>query len=193
MRRQRSGLGVFGGPSAIGVSALGLTSQSDDIDAITQYITVDTPAKTDAARAKQDEYKTWIDTVSWYNKNYDRPTYDHARNLRNEFNEANATTPAEQQAVQQVETTGLTTEETQGAGRRVSSGGRFSEQTAPPPSLPTWAKWAIAGAIGLGALYALGKVTTLAEIFVGKRHSKPPPPPSNLVPNRKRRRRRSRR
>ena len=179
MRRQPSGLGILGGPSAIGTAALGLTDQADNIDTITRYITVDTTVKTAAARAKQDEYKGWIDTVSWYNKNYDRPTYDHARNLRNEFNQANATTPAEQQAVQQVITGGMTTEEMQGGGSRVSSEGRFSEKEAPPPSLPSWAKWTIAGAVGIGVLYALGKVTTLAQIFAGKGKAAAPSHTSN--------------
>jgi len=187
MRRHGPALGILGGASAIGTAALG-TDQSDNIDAITEYMTaVATQVKTTAARAKQDEYKAWIDTVGWYNKNYDRPTYDHARNLRNEFNVANAVTQAEKQAVQQVLTTGLTTEEQQGEGRRVSSEGKFSEQEAPPVPMPSWAKWAIAGAVGVGILYALGKVTTLAQIFAGKRDSKAGPP--GHAPNPKRRRR----
>lgn len=182
MRRlQRPGLGILGGPSAIG-TALG--SQDQDIDAITQYITVTRKPKTVAAIAKQDEYKKWIDTVSWWNKNYDRPTYDHARNLRNEFDELDAVTPAEKAAVALVHKTGLTTEEMEGGASRVSSEGRFSEQEAPTPSLPSWAKWSIAGAVGVGILYALGKVTTLAQIFAGKKSG-----PPGHAPNPKRRRR----
>lgn len=185
MRRHGPALGILGGPSAIGTGALG-TDQADNIDAITAYMTsISTQVKTTAARAKQDEYKAWIDTVGWYNKNYDRPTYDHARNLRNEFNVANATTAAEKQAVQQVLTTGLTTEETQGEGRRVSSEGKFSEQEAPPVPMPYWVKWAIAGGVGVGILYALGKVTTLAQIFAGKRYPKSAP---SQTPNPRRRR-----
>ena len=183
MRRHGSALGILGGASAIGTAALG-TDQADNIDAITTYMTsVATQVKTPAARAKQDEYKAWIDTIGWYNKNYDRPTYDHARNLRNEFNAANAVTPAEKLAVQQVLTTGVTTEEQQGEGRRVSSEGKFSEQEAAPVPMPSWAKWAIAGAVGVGLLYALGKVTTLAEIFSGKGKG------TSHTPNRARRRR----
>lgn len=182
MRRHGPALGILGGPSAIGTGALG-TDQADNIDAITTYMTsVATQVKTAAARAKQDEYKAWIDTVGWYNKNYDRPTYDHARNLRNEFNLANATTAAEKQAVQQVLTTGLTTEEMQGEGRRVSSEGKFSEQEAPPVPMPSWVKWAIAGGVGVGILYALGKVTTLAEIFAAKKSA------ASHTPNARRRR-----
>jgi hypothetical protein len=169
MRRHGPALGILGGPSAIGTAALG-TDQADNIDAITTYMTsLATQVKTTAARAKQDEYKAWIDTVGWYNKNYDRPTYDHARNLRNEFNVANAVTPEEKQAVQQVLTTGLTTEEQQGGGRRVSSEGKFSEQAAPPVPMPSWVKWAVAAGVGVGVLYALGKVTTLAQIFASKK------------------------
>lgn len=186
MRKHGPALGILGGPSAIGTAALG-TDQADNIDAITAYMTsVGMQVKTTAARAKQDEYKAWIDTVSWWNKSYDRPTYDHARNLRNEFNQANAVTAAEKQAVQLVLTSGLTTEEQQGEGRRASSEGKFSEQEAPTPSLPSWAKWTIAGAVGVGVLYALGKVTTLAEIFAGKRSKAGPP---GHAPNPKRRRR----
>lgn len=180
MRKHGPALGILGGPSSIG-TALG--DQGEDMDAITQYVTVTRKPKTAAATAKQDEYKKWIDTVSWWNKNYDRPTYDHARNLRNEFDELDAVTPAEKAAVALVHKTGLTTEEMEGGGSRVSSEGRFSEQEAPAPELPSWAKWTIAAAVGVGVLYALGKVTTLAQIFAGK-----PKIAASHTPNARRRR-----
>jgi hypothetical protein len=165
--RPASGLGILGGPTVFGTRGLG--SQDEDIDAISHYM-AETPAKTTAARKKQDEYKLWIDSVSWWDKNYDRPTYDRARNLRQEFNLANATTAAEQTAVQQLIKTGLTTEEMQGDPRRLSSEGRYSEKDAGvgAPELPSWAKWTIVAAVGAGAIFALGKVTTLTEIFAGK-------------------------
>jgi hypothetical protein len=175
MRPARS-LGILGGPSAIGTAGdLGpLGSQDEDIDAISVYM-ARTPAKTDAARKKQDEYKVWLDGVSWYDKRFDRPTYDHARNLHTEFNVANAVTDTEKQAVQYVIQHGLTTEEMQGQPRRMTSGGTYSEKDSGvgAPSLPTWAKWLIGFGIGIGSLYALGQITTLASIFAGKRYSKP--------------------
>lgn len=143
-----------------------LGDQADDIDAIALYV-AGTPYRTDAARKIQDEFKTWLDSVSWWNKRYDRPTYDHARNLRNAFNLANATTATERTAVQQVIQGGVTTEETTGAPSRITSGGTFSEKeggVAPPLSL--WAKVAIGVAVaGLG-IYGLRELRLLGSLFL---------------------------
>jgi hypothetical protein len=169
--RTSPSLGILGGPSAIGTASLGMSVEADDIDAITKYVT-STSVKTDAARKKQDEYKAWIDTVSWYDKNYDRPTYDHARNLRNEFNLANATTPTEVAIVKNIITTGFTGEQQRGEPTRISSEGKFSEKPeGGVVQMPSWAKWTIAAAVGVGVLYGLGKVTALAQIFAGKRQA----------------------
>lgn len=148
---------------ASGISALG--DQGDDIDAIAQYM-AGTPYRTEEARKIQDKWKVWLDGVSWWNKNYDRPTYDRARNLRNAFNLANATTAAQQAAAQQVIKTGMTTETMTGGASRITSGGTFSEQDGGvAPSLPLWAKIAIGvGVAGLG-VYALHELRMFTSLF----------------------------
>jgi hypothetical protein len=154
---------------ASGISALG--DQGDDIDAIAQYMSA-TPAVTDSARKIQDEWKVWLDGVSWWNKNYDRPTYDHARNLRNLFNLENVTTAAQQANVRQVIKTGMTTETMTGGPSRITSGGTFSEKDGSvTPPLPLWAKFAIGvGVAGLG-IYALHELRMFTSLFKKAPHA----------------------
>lgn len=146
-----------------GGAALG--DQGEDMDAIAQYMAA-TPARTAAAQKTQDDWKVWLDGLSWWNRNYDRPTYDHARNLRNAFDLANATTAAEQTSAQQKIKTGLTTEEMTGGPTRITSDGKFSEAdggVAPP--MPLWGKFAIGIAVaGLG-IYGLHELRLLSSIF----------------------------
>jgi len=142
-----------------------LGDQGEDMDAIAQFM-AGTPARTDAARKLQDEWKVWLDGVSWWNRNYDRPTYDHARNLRNSFNLANATTATEKAGVQQVIQSGMTTETMTGGASRVSSEGKFSEKDAGvTPPLPLWAKFAIGLGITGVALYGLHELRMFTSLF----------------------------
>jgi len=178
MRRQTSGLGVLGGPDVLG-GALG--DQAEDIDTIAKYMS-GTPYRTEAARKIQDEWKVWLDGVSWWDKNYDRPTYDHARNLRNSFNKANATTAAEAAAAEHVIKTGMTTETMTGGASRITSGGTFSEKDGGTVALPLWAKFGIGVAIaGLG-IYALRELRLFATLFKKA-------PKTGHTPNRRSRRR----
>jgi len=194
MRRLRQGLGILGGPSSIGDLFPSRTGAQDDFDAnmaaIVDYFN-STEAKTIQAAQIKDEWAKWNNGLTFLDTHWNTGvTYNTARNYRDSFEKANATTDAEKQAVAMVQKTGITTEQTWGdpAVALTSSG-----QRAIPPDKPwpSWLKWTVGGAIGVGMLYALGKVTTLAEIFVGKRGSAPPE--SAHIPNRTRRRRRARR
>jgi hypothetical protein len=152
-------------PMLRSMSGAALGDQGEDMDAIAQYM-AGTSARTAAATKAQDAWKVWYDGVSWWNKNYDRPTYDHARNLRNAFDLANATTAAEQTQVQQVIKTGLTTEEMTGGPTRITSGGTFSEKDGGvTPPMPLWGKFAIGIAVvGLG-VYGLHELRLFTSLF----------------------------
>lgn len=106
------------------------SDESKNLDAIKAYFEA-TEAKTQPARLVKDEFTRWYDQLGFLDRS-DSNTYDHARNLRNEFNEKNAVTSSEKAAVKQVESTGVTTEETEGQPRRETSEGRFPEK--PPES-----------------------------------------------------------
>lgn len=123
-----------------------VTLQADNIAAINRYM-VETPANNPKVIKLRDEWIRWHDGLTWWEKNIETATYDRARNLRNEFNLLNATTPAEKEAVKNVQTTGLTSEELEGGVRRVLSSGNYSEASGGllPPGF----------ALGIGATLAV--------------------------------------
>lgn len=126
----------------------GLGDQGEDMEAIDWYF-YDTEAKTSAARDLKDDWIVWYDGLDWWDRNYDQSTYDEARERRDAFNLANATTAAEREQVEQVIETGMTTEEMQGGTSRKTSGGTYG---AEEPLLSTKTK-IIIGAVILGGAY----------------------------------------
>lgn len=98
--------------------------QADDIDAINRYIVYASIKTKDAAKIK-DEWIRWHDGLGWWSKNMDSAVYDEARNKRNRFNLANATSNAEKESIKNTQQTGLSTEEMQGGTRRVLSSGTY--------------------------------------------------------------------
>lgn len=109
--------------------ALFQTLQADDIDAINRFIT-SAPIQTEGARKLRDEWIQWIDTRSAAQRNFDRPTFDEARNRRLSFELANALTDAERAEIQRVAAEGLTSEQMQGEADRRQTGGHFSGASA---------------------------------------------------------------
>lgn len=105
--------------------ALFQTLQADDIDAINRFIT-SAPIQTEGARKLRDEWIQWVDTRSAAQRNFDRPTFDEARNRRLAFELANALTDAERAEIQRVAAEGLTSEQMQGEADRRQTGGHFS-------------------------------------------------------------------
>jgi hypothetical protein len=103
-------------------------SRADDMEAIDRYIK-GTPLKTAAARDVYNEWTIWFDNISLY---YSQGNYDHARNLRNRFNLANAQTTAEQARAKEVMATGMTTEEMAGGTRRTLADGSYAEPLISP-------------------------------------------------------------
>jgi hypothetical protein len=123
--------------------------QADDISAIDRYITT-APIVTPAAQAAKEAWIQWNDGVSFYDRTFDRATYDHARNLRLAFQLANATTDAERGQVLDVALHGMSAEQSQGEADRRDSTGHYSEKS-PGSDLSRFVLWGL-GALGVVAL-----------------------------------------
>lgn len=136
------------------------TLLSDNIDAIQRYFAEAHPITSEATAIK-DEFIKWIDSLWWYEKNW-QSTYDLARNLRNRYDLANAVTPIAKAQVMLVQRTGLTTEQMQGLPDRRDSHGNFPGPTTPPkpPLIPWWVWTGGAVVAGLSAIaYSYGRAT----------------------------------
>ena len=122
-------------------------------DAIQAYF-VATAAVTAEAQRIKDDFLRWYDELTWIGKGL-QSNFDLARNQRNRFNLANATTPEETQQVQTVITTGLSAEELSGGTDRRLTNGMLPGPVAPPPPplIPT--KYLVAGGVGVGLLVLL--------------------------------------
>lgn len=122
----------------------GTFDDAANIDAINTYI-AGAKIKTAAGAKARDAWILWHDKLGWYDKSFPSiPIYDQARNLRNEFNIANAETPAEKKDVKQQQQTGLTSEELRGeASRRLSTGDYLEHPEESEPWLPAKTKIAI--------------------------------------------------
>lgn len=104
------------------------------IRAMFDTVQVNTPG----AQSIKNDFVRWYDDLSWFDKRL-QSNYDLARNLRNRFDLANATTPEAKAAVQTVLTTGLSTEQLQGQPDRRDETGMLPGPKVPPkpPLVPT--------------------------------------------------------
>lgn len=128
----------------------GTLDDAANIDAINTYIAGAT-IKTAAGAKARDAWILWHDKLGWYDKSFPSlEVYDQARNLRNEFNIANAETVQEKRDVKQQQQTGLTSEELRGeASRRLSTGDYLEHPDESEPWLPTKTKIAIGVLAGI--------------------------------------------
>lgn len=110
-------------------------SQADDLDAINRFMMA-TQTKNILATTLKNEWVHWFDSLNFYDRNFDKGTYDVARNKRNAFNLANVSSIQEEQQVKEVIKTGLTSEQMQGLPDRRDSSGMFPNP--PPRTVPTW-------------------------------------------------------
>jgi hypothetical protein len=136
----------------------------DDIKAIQRYF-ADTPAKTPKAVSIKDEFIKWHDGL-WF---YSEADWDKARNYRNEYNLANATTAVEKAAVQTVLKTGQSAEQLQGRVDRRLSTGMLPGGTAGTGLHNSWNIAALTvGALGLlggaGVAFGFGKLILGAKV-----------------------------
>lgn len=148
-----------------------MTEQAENIDAINRYILTQ-PVRTPKARSLRDEWITNYAKLSWFDTNYDSDTYDWVRNRRNEFDYANATTPAELAAAKQQHGKGLSSEEMRGEPDRRLSTGDYVDPPNPgaEPFFPTRVK--VAAAAALAALIGLKVLKKLyIDPYLPKRRS----------------------
>jgi hypothetical protein len=128
--------------------------QADNLDAINRFV-VGTVIKTPAAQQLRDEWIQWFDTRTSYDLNFDRPTYDAARNRKLAFELANATSDAEREQIKLVAQTGMSSEEMQGEADRRQTGGHYTEASPASPFVGlAWLAVAIGGAAAAGAFLA---------------------------------------
>lgn len=101
----------------------------DDLVAIGNYF-ASIPIQTPAAEKIKQDWLTWWQQHSsdWY---YTQDDYQHAMNLKTQFNAANAVTSEEKQAAKTQATTGLTKEEIQGMPKQTGSDGLYVEPPKP--------------------------------------------------------------
>lgn len=142
-------------------------SASDDIDAINEFFhRSGNEPKTAAAKAAFNEWVKWYEDTKpgafgWWSD----ADKDHATNLRNAFNRANAVTAQEKATVDRVIKTGLSTEQMQGETDRRDAEGNVVEQ--PPGAVHQW--W-FAPAIAAGITASLLLVgPRLVSIYLGKK------------------------
>ncbi len=137
----------------------------EDLAAIDRYMK-GTLTKTGAAVKLRDEWTEWYDGIGWWGS-YSQENYDHARNLRNQFDLANATTQAELEQVQRVIRTGMTTEEMAGGTSRNLSTGMYAE-----PLVSSETKFVlIAGAVAAsvtGGILLLGKLEMMGPKLLAR-------------------------
>lgn len=137
---------------------------ADDVEAINSFFHR-TPAKTPAAEL------AFNDWVQWYERTkpglfgfWSDADVDHARNLRNAFNRANAVTAAEKKQVDEVIKTGVSNEQARGETDRRTSSGDIAE---PPPGITH--QWWFLPAVGAGvAVVGILVVPSLLRLYTGR-------------------------
>lgn len=132
----------------------GTFDDAANIEAINRYI-ADAKINTAAAAKIRDRWIKWHDNLGWYDSSFPSlQVYDEARNIRNEFNIANAVTTEEKKQVKQLQQEGLTSEELRGeTSRRLSTGDYLEKPEESEPWLPTKTKVALgifAGVVTVG-------------------------------------------
>ncbi len=123
-----------------------------NMEAINKYI-MEAPVRTAKAQAVQIEWiKFWKEhekSILWYSDD----EYDQARNIKHNFDLANATSSSEQQAAKDQASQGLTSEELRGNVRRSTRDGTYIVDDEPfVPTRVTVAAVGILGLIGIGWL-----------------------------------------
>jgi peptidoglycan hydrolase-like protein with peptidoglycan-binding domain len=91
-------------------------SQIEDVEAIHGYL-LNQPTKTKNAETVRVQTLEWYERGGFWDRNMSTDWYNDLRTRRNQFNLANAVSPAEKAKIEQVLATGITTEEMQGKAR----------------------------------------------------------------------------
>lgn len=142
-------------------------SASEDIEAINEFFhRAGNEPKTPAARAVFNEFVKWYEDtkpgpLGWWSDG----DKDHASNLRNAYNRANAVTAQEKATAERVIKTGMSTEQMMGETDRRDADGNVVEQ--PKGAAHQW--W-FAPAVAAGVTATLLLVgPRLVSIYLGKK------------------------
>jgi hypothetical protein len=140
-----------------------MAQDADDIEAINVYMH-STPPQTPAGSIALNDWVTWYEqTKPGVFSFWSDADVDHARNLRNAFNRANAVTTAEKAKVDEVIKTGQSLEQSAGQTDRRNAAGDIVEQ--PPGVVHQWWFWP---AIALGAgVVAATVAPAVVKLYVG--------------------------
>jgi hypothetical protein len=129
-------------------------SQEQDMEALDAYMSA-TPAVTPQAVALKNAWRAWFDGLTFISRR-ESDNWDEARNRRNDFNRANAVTPAEKKQVEQTIKTGQTTEQSAGETDRRDSNGNLP--THPPDVIPLEYKIAVGVVLVFGLALLVKKI-----------------------------------
>lgn len=140
------------------------SSVDDDLRAINEYFHRVAPV-TPAAKKLFNEWVSWWEqnvANAWFLTQAD---LDHARNLRNDFNRANAVTPEAKAKVEEVITTGITVEQQRGETDRRNTEGGFTEP--PPGAARKWWFWPAVASVATAAVVVV--VPKVIKTYLGMR------------------------
>ncbi len=145
-------------------SAFWLATDDQDLEAINTYMHVQPLNNADATNLF-NQWVTWYDALGFLDKTVNSSsTYDLARNMRDEFNLANAETPEAKAQVQAAMKTGQSSEQDAGQTDRRNAQGFQPGPTAPqaPPLVPTYMKILIGLGVFIGAMVGINAVSSAA-------------------------------
>jgi len=141
----------------------GTVENATNVEAINDFMHRAAP-QTPAAAIAFNDWVKWYDATKpgvfgWWSD----ADVDHARNLRNAFNRANAVTTAEKAKVAEVIQSGGTLEQSAGEPDRRNAAGDFEEP--PPGVVHSWWFWP-AIALGTGVVVAT-VAPAVVKLYVG--------------------------
>jgi hypothetical protein len=135
-------------------------SSAEDIDAINDFMHRAEPRTAEARAAFNDWVRWYEDTkpgpLGWWSD----ADKDHASNLRNAYNRANAVTTQQKAATERVIKTGMSTEQMMGETDRRNADGNYDEH--PAGAVHQWWFWPAVAAVTTAAVIVVGpKVTSI--------------------------------
>lgn len=134
-----------------------------NVEAINDFMHRSSP-KTVAASLAFNDWVTWYEaTKPSFFSYWSDADVDHARNLRNAFNRANAVTTAEKKQVDTVIKTGVSLEQSAGETDRRNAAGNIIEQ--PPGVVHQWWFWPSV-ALGVGVAGAV-VIPSAVKLYLG--------------------------
>lgn len=142
-----------------------MSAVDEDLKAINDFFhRSENAPRTPAAKAVFNEWIAWWEDNgdAWFNGTAE---LDHARNLRNDYNRANAVTAADKAKVNEVIRTGVTSEQAAGETDRRNADGGFTEP--PPGVMKRWWFWpSVASGATLAVVFVVPRVV---KIYLGIR------------------------